>query len=229
MSTKAKHFLRTPYGKLTLALGFMVLTWLYLLLHFSGDMGTLLPSEDALKKLRSEVAKDKKEFDNLDAKKRSADALKKQYQEKLEDCWQEDIDGDVQMGLRQLIENAAKNKDLKLDSLGSTRTSKISNELCFAELDISMTGELKEIAALLTAVSQCKPAVYWKRADIRPGIMRRRMPNQMQQQMAAPNVAQAARRTNAPEVQVDTSSALRLWGTVRVICVLKKTGEGQSK
>jgi hypothetical protein len=228
MSTKAKHFLRTPYGKLTLALGFMVLTWLYLLLHFSSDMGTVLPSEDALKKLRSEVAKEKKEFDNLDAKKRSADALKKQYQEKLEDCWQEDIDGDVQMGLRQLIENAAKNKDLKLDSLGSTRTSKISNELCFAELDISMTGELKEIAALLTAVSQCKPAVYWKRADIRPGIMRRRMQNPSQQMM--PNAAsQPARRTNAPEVQVDTSSALRLWGTIRVICVLKKNGEGKAQ
>lgn len=227
MSAKNKQFFRTPYGKLTLALGFMVLSWLYLLLHFSSDMGTLFPSEESVKKLRSEVAKEKKEFDNLDAKKRSADALRKQYRTKLEDCWQEDLDGDVQMGLRQLIENAAKNKDLKLDSLGSTRTSKINNELCFAELDISMTGDLKQITTLLTAVKECKPAVFWKRADIRPGIMRRRQQNQPQQ--TNNHAAQAARRTNAPEVQVDNASALRLWGTVRVICVLKKTGEGVSK
>ena len=131
--------------------------------------------------------------------------------------------GDITLGLRQLIENAAKNKDLKLDSLGSTRTSKISNGLCFAELDISMTGDLKQITSLLTAVEQCQPAVYWKRADIRPGIMRQRQ----QQQTTAQNT-NAARRTNAPEVQVDTASALRLWGTIRVICV-QKTGEDKGK
>lgn len=227
MSTKQKQFLRTPYGKLALALGFMVLSWLYLLLHYSSDMGNLFPSEDSIKKLRSEVAKEKKEFDNLDAKKRSFDALRKKYREKLEDCWQEELDGDIQLGLRQMIENAAKSKDLKLDSLGSTRTSKINNELCFAELDISMTGDLNQIATLLTVIEKCKPAVFWKRADIRPGIMRRRPQNQPQQ--TNNHAAQAARRTNAPEVQVDTASALRLWGTVRVICVLKKTGEGTSK
>lgn len=223
MSSNKMNFFRTPYGKLALALGFMVLSWIYLLLHFSGDAGNWLPSEDAVKKLRSEVAKEKKEFDNLDAKKRAADAVKKQYDAKLKNCWREDADGDITLGLRQLIENAAKNKDLKLDSLGSTRTSKISNGLCFAELDISMTGDLKQITSLLTAVEQCQPAVYWKRADIRPGIMRQRQ----QQQTTAQN-ANAARRTNAPEVQVDTASALRLWGTVRVICV-QKTGEGKGK
>jgi hypothetical protein len=58
--------------------------------------------------------------------------------------------------------------------------------------------------------------------------MRRRMQNPSQQMM--PNAAsQPARRTNAPEVQVDTSSALRLWGTIRVICVLKKNGEGKAQ
>ncbi|MBR2425849.1 MAG: hypothetical protein IKB16_03815 [Lentisphaeria bacterium] len=223
MSTGKPHFLRTPYGKLTLALGFMVLSWIYLLLHFSSDFGNLLPSEEAVKKIRSEVAKEKKEFENLDSKKRAADAVKKQYQAKLENCWREEVDGDVILGLRQLIENAAKNKDLKLDSLGSTRTSKISNGLCFAELDISMTADLKQITALLTAVEECKPAVYWKRVDIRPGIMRQR-----QQQTQTTQTVNAARRTNAPEVQQDTASALRLWGTVRVICV-QKNGEGKGQ
>ncbi len=226
MSGKTIHFLRTPYGKLILALGFMVLSWLFLLLHFSSDMKNLLPSAESVEKMQEEVRREKKEFETQDAKKRAADALKKQYDARLNEFWQEEKDGDVELGLRQLVEDAARTKDVKLDSLGSVRTSKINNELYFAELDVTLTGELSLIATFLAAVKETTPVVYWKRADIRPWMMRggqNQRNNQPQPKSTVNN--QPARTTNTAAPQTETTAGLRFSGTIRVICYAEKEDE----
>lgn len=69
----------------------------------------------------------------------------------------------VDTELRNRIQQAARDVELKLNSLGSVRTSRINNELYYAEIDLSTVGTLEAITAFLAKLREKSPLVSWRR------------------------------------------------------------------
>jgi len=223
MKADAVHFLLgTPKGRLILALAVMLISWVWLFSQFSGDFRGVLPSASDIARLKEDVEKEKAEFAVLDRKARSLAKIRSAYDKRLAGFWDEEQEGDVSLGFRELVEQAANLQEIKLTSLGSARTTRINGNLSFAELEVSFSGTLDEIARFLAAIRALPHSPAWKRADFRQEAPR---PDRMAAASAAgrngtmPGTAvQPARRTNVAMAEPDTELKLRFSGTLRIIC-----------
>ena len=217
------HFLlSTPKGRLILALAVMLISWVWLFSQYSGEFRGFLPSNSDIAKLKEEVEKEKNEFSVLDRKARSLAKIRSAYDKRLAGFWDEEQEGDVSLGFRELVEQAAASQEIKLTSLGSARTTRINGNLSFAELEVSFSGTLDEIAKFLAAIRALPHSPAWKRADFRQEVPR---PDRMAAASAAGRngtapgmAAQPARRTNVAVAEADTELKLRFSGTLRIIC-----------
>ena len=84
----------------------------------------------------------------------------------MQNYWQKE-NGIVETDLRTLVQAAAQKAEFSLNSLGSVKTSKINNDLYFAEIDIQGSATIEVIAAFLSRVGELRPALSWKRFDLR--------------------------------------------------------------
>lgn len=217
------HFLlSTPKGRLVLALCVMLISWVWLFSQFSGDFRGILPGTADIARLKEEVEKEKAEFALLDRKARSLAKIRASYEKRLAGFWDEETEGDVSLGFRELVDQAATLLEIKLTSLGSARTTRINGNLSFAELEVSFSGSLDEIAKFLAAIRALPHSPAWKRADFRQEVQR---PDRTALPAAGRNgtmqgttAAQPARRTNVAVAEADTELKLRFSGTLRIIC-----------
>ena len=161
-----KEFIRTPKGKLILALGAMVLSWIFLLLNFSSSMMIALPSESRKAEIKKEIRKLRTELKSLQEKQQQADRQKKNWKNLADGSWQPKRDGDPELLLRQIIEAAARKSELKLNNLGSVRMTRINQDFSFAEMDVSATTKLAPLTAFVNAVQQVKPGIFWRRFSV---------------------------------------------------------------
>lgn len=174
-----KEFLRTPKGKLCAALFCMVLSWIFLLLNFSSSLDLALPDAKKKNSLRQEIRKLKAELRTQEESLRKNKLLKEQFKEMIRNCWIPSRDGDPELVLRQTIENAAKKNELKLNTLGTVRTSRINADFAYAELDISTHAPLEAIVKFISTIQDSKPVISWKRLTVY-SIIRRRRPGSNQ-------------------------------------------------
>lgn len=219
----AVHFLLgTPKGRLILALGVMLISWVWLFSQFSGDFRGVLPGDSDIARLKEDIEKEKNEFAVLDRKARSLAKVRTAYEQRLAGFWDEEKEGDVSLGFRELVEQAATLLEIKLTSLGSARTTRINGNLSFAELEVSFSGTLDEVAKFLAAIRALPHSPAWKQADFRQEMPR---PNRMAassssagRNATASGTAQPAKRTNVAVAEADTELKLRFSGTLRIIC-----------
>lgn len=165
-SVKFKEFLKTPKGKLVLALGAMLLSWVFLLVNFSGSLLVSLPSESRKAAIKQEIRKLKTELNSLNEKKVEAEKQKKKWQDLAERSWQPDRDGDPELVLRQKVEAAAKKSEIKLNNLGTVRLTRVSQDFAFAELDVSATTRIAPLTAFVYELQKEKPAIAWRRFSV---------------------------------------------------------------
>lgn len=168
MKTSFREFAGTGRGKLILALCGLALSWIFLLWNFSGSFGDLLPGRERIADLEEEITQLKQQNATLVARKKAADDLKAQYQNQLVGYWREERDGVVDTELRNKIQQAAREVDLKLNSLGSVRTTRINSELYYAEIDLSTSGSLETLVRFLGRIQEISPKLSWRRLDLRP-------------------------------------------------------------
>ena len=174
-----KEFLRTPKGKLCAALFCMVLSWIFLFLNFSSSLDLALPDAKKKNSLRQEIRKLKAELRMQEESLRKNNLLKEQFKEMIRNCWIPSRDGDPELVLRQTIENAAKKNELKLNTLGTVRISRINADFAYAELDISTHAPLEAFVRFISTIQDCKPVIAWKRLTVY-SILRRRRPGSSQ-------------------------------------------------
>lgn len=161
-----KEFLKTPKGKLVLALSAMLLSWIFLLLNFGGNFIITLPSAARRAEISQEIRKLRTELKILNEKKVHAEIQKKRWMELAEQSWQPKRDGDPELLLRQKIESAARKSELRLNNLGTVRLSRVNQDFSFAELDISATTKIAPLTAFVNEIQHFKPAVSWKRFSV---------------------------------------------------------------
>ena len=215
----AVHFLlNTPKGRLILALSIMLISWIWLFSQYSSEVRGILTGDSDIARLKEEVEKEKTEFAILDRKARSFASIRTAYEKRLAGFWDEELEGDVSLGFRELVENAANTQGIKLTSLGSARTTRINGNLSFAELEVSFSGSLEEIAKFLAAIRALPHAPAWKRAEFRQEMPRIDRMAASSATAGNGSAAQPAKRTNVAAAEVDTELKLRFSGTLRIIC-----------
>ncbi len=174
MNVKFKEFAKTSRGKLILALGGLALVWVVLLWQFAGSLAGLLPGAGQIDRTEREVKELRRLNATVQAKAKEFDDLKARYQKQLDGYWHEERDGVVDTELRNKIQQAAREVELKLSSLGSVRTTRINNDLYYAEIDLSTSGTLEAITAFLAKIQKITPVLSWRRLDMRPEPVRGR-------------------------------------------------------
>lgn len=189
-----KAFLKTPKGKLAAALLLLACSWIFLFFHFMGPVGSLIPTAEEINEKSNELKRLKKENASLKLREKEQKDLEKRYEKLLSECWQPK-DGLIEMDLRSRVQTAAQQAQFNLNSLGSVKMVKINNDLSFAEIDLQGVASIEIIANFLTTIQKIRPALSWKRFDLRMN-MRFRRPN---------------------EQQTNTVQELNLNGTLRVI------------
>lgn len=165
-NTAFKDFVKTPKGKLVLALGAMLLSWIFLLLNFSGSLMISMPSEKRKSEIKQQIRKLRTELKTLQEKQLQAEQRKKDFRELAVQSWQPSRDGDPELLLRQIVENAAKKSELKLNNLGTVRISRINQDFSFAELDVSATARLAPLINFANEIGKVRPALSWRRFTV---------------------------------------------------------------
>lgn len=165
-SSEWKVWAKTPKGKLVLALGAMLLSWVFLLWNFSGSLQIALPGAERRKTVQQEIRKLRAELRTQQEKMRQAENLKKNWKELADTSWQPARDGDPELILRQKTEAAARKSELTLNNLGTVRLTRINADFSYAELDVSANAPLLAIMQFIQLIQEEKPAVAWKRLSI---------------------------------------------------------------
>ena len=161
-----KEFIRTPKGKLILALGAMVLSWIFLLLNFSSSLMITLPSESRKAEIKKDIRKLRTELKALQEKQQQANRQKKNWKELAAQSWQPKRDGDPELLLRQIIEAAARKSELKLNNLGSVRITRVNQDFSFAEMDVSATTRIAPLAAFMNEIRKSGKNISWRRFSV---------------------------------------------------------------
>lgn len=218
MKQTPKQFFATPAGKLTLAIVAMVLCWTVLIVYLSNTSagGTWFPSEADMNRVRQEI---KKETSTLNTESANLDAfeeLQDRYEDSLTTYWNADRDGQPETELRNLINDAAKNAEANIQTLGSVRTSTINNELSYADLDFTVVDEYSKIIRFFAEVEKCTPRLAWRRVEIRVEPTRARA-------VTGPGARQNAAATAA------TTTPTQMFRTTGQVRVIKYSPAGNSK
>lgn len=180
MSNRFKEFAKTPKGKLFISLIAMVLSWIFLLWNFSGALSLSLPSEKRKNTVKQEIRRLRTELQAQESKFKDADKVKKRHRELIETSWQPGRDGDPEVVMRQKIEAAAKDCELKLNSIGTVRTTRITQDFYFAELDISANASFDTIIKFIAKIQEIKPVISWRRLSANLMFQRPRSATQSQ-------------------------------------------------
>ena len=165
-SSEWKAWAKTPKGKLVLALGAMLLSWVFLLWNFSGSLQIALPGAERRKTVQQEIRKLRAELRTQQEKMRQAENQKKCWKELADTSWQPARDGDPELILRQKTEAAARKSELTLNNLGTVRLTRINADFSYAELDVSANASLSAIMQFIQVIQEEKPSVAWKRLSI---------------------------------------------------------------
>lgn len=174
MNARFREFAKTGRGKLILALGGLVVVWIILLWLFAGSLAGLLPGAGQIDRIEREVKDLRRQNVAVRAKVKEFDDLKARHRKQLDGYWQEARDGVVDTELRNKIQQAAHEGELKLSSLGSVRITRINSDLYYAEIDLATTGTLEAVTAFLARIQKITPALSWRQLDLRPEPMRGR-------------------------------------------------------
>ncbi len=161
-----KEFLKTPKGKLTAALCALGVSWLFLFFYFIGPVDSLFPTPGQISAKEAELKKLRKENATLKQREKELTLRQKTFAKRRESFWQKS-NGFIETDLRAIVQAAAQKAEFPLNSLGSVKTSKINNELYFAEIDIQGNASIEVIAAFLSRIREIRPALSWKRFDLR--------------------------------------------------------------
>lgn len=170
--TKAeiKAFFATPKGKLAGALGALVLCWAIVLPTMFGDFFTSSDDPQRIRSLENDIKRQRSIYEKQLVQKKQLDDLRARYREILTNAWITEQHGMVEIGMRQMVSDAAAKLEFRLHSIGAVRVNRINNELSSAEIDIRGAESLEIVMKFISEISKLRPALSWRRLDLRPDM-----------------------------------------------------------
>ena len=163
----SKDFWKSRHGQLTFCALGGVLSVIVLLIQFGGSLGSIFPSEVGKAALERNIKKLQQNIEEMELEMKSLDNVRKQAESQLDGAWKAAEHGVPEVVLRESIEKAAKDLDLRLNNISTVRRNSFNETISLLEVDVSLSADLDMLMKFLTAVEQIKPQLYWKRFDCR--------------------------------------------------------------
>ncbi len=161
-----KGFLSTQRGKVVFCIGGLLFSLLFLMWTLDIELASLFPSDSRLTELRDEETKARSRYEDALARYNAVRTTENAYFAEIADYWYMPEQGDPETEPRQLIENALKAAELRLN-IGTVRRSKINTDIYALEMDLSGSAALEPLTQFLRAMHDASPRVFWKRVELR--------------------------------------------------------------
>ena len=167
----SKEFWKSRRGQRIFCIGGLVLSVIFLLVQFGGNIGSLFPSASSKEVMEREIKKLQQDQLKLKAELAVIDAVKQIADKRMEGIWNQSVNGVPEVELRSLIENAAKTLELRLNNISTVRKTNFNKDLSLLEVDVALTTDIDTLTKFLLAVDKIEPKLYWRRFDCRNSFM----------------------------------------------------------
>ncbi|MBE6367289.1 MAG: hypothetical protein E7052_05200 [Lentisphaerae bacterium] len=167
----SKAFWKTRQGQRLFCVIGLAISVLFLLWQFGGSLLGGMPGAGSRKILEQDLKKLQQEELRLKAELAELNAFSQAAAQKLVGAWKAAENGEPEVELRSLIENTAKNMELRLNNISMVRRSSFNKDISLLELDVSLTSDLDTLMKFLLAVDQLQPQLYWKKFECRASNM----------------------------------------------------------
>lgn len=167
----SKTFWKSRRGQIVFCIAGLAVSLLFLLSQFGGELGGIMPGSKGRDSLQRELKKLQQDQSDLQVKLDEIEAVRKIAAGKLEGAWKVSQNGVPEIELRGMIENAAKQLELRLNNISTVRRTGFNSELSLLELDVSVTTDIDTLSKFLLAVDKLQPRLYWRRFECRSSNM----------------------------------------------------------
>ena len=167
----SKAFWKSRKGQRIFCIAGLIASVLFLLVQFGGDLGSFFPGRGSKNTLERELKKLQQDQERLKAELADLDAVRTVADSKFIDAWKKSVNGVPEIELRAMIEKTAKDMELRLNNISTVRKTTFNKDLALLELDVSVMTDLDTLTKFLLAVDKLKPALYWRRFEIRMANM----------------------------------------------------------
>ncbi len=160
-----KQFINSPAGKLVLLVLFVIICWVVLLFYLSANSpgGTWFPKDADMNRLMKDIETSRKKYTEESAKYQKLQELRERYNSQLETYWQVERDGEPESELRTKLSDIATKLEITMTRVDNVRiTSKISEELAYADLSFQFSSTYEKIVAFIAEIESTSPRLGWR-------------------------------------------------------------------
>lgn len=173
-SLKAKIAVMINGNRRTVVVTVLIVVLAAVAIYLNSDiLPSIWPSEYKVQKqlsvlkhkqenLRKAIALEQKQLRDIAAMSKSS-----------REFWLPSRNGDPKIDMRKKIEQAARTCGMKLKSLGTMRTSKVSENILSYEMSVSADAEIEVITSFMAKLAKNSPRFYWKTFSLRPDNIRK--------------------------------------------------------
>lgn len=167
----SKSFLKTRKGQRIFCIAGLIASVLFLLIQFGGDLGNFFPGSGSKNALERELKKLQQEQELLKVELADLDAVRAVADRKFIDAWKKSVNGVPEVEMRAMIEKTAKDMELRLNNISTVRKNNFNKDIVLLEVDVSVMTDIDTLTKFLVAVDKLKPALYWRRFELRTANM----------------------------------------------------------
>ena len=167
----SKSFWKSRKGQRIFCIAGLIASVLFLLIQFGGDLGSFFPGSGSKNTLERELKKLQQEQERLKVELADLDAVRAVADSKFIDAWKKSVNGAPEVEMRAMIEKTAKDMELRLNNISTVRKTNFNKDLVLLEVDVSVMTDIDTLTKFLLAVDKLKPALYWRRFEIRTANM----------------------------------------------------------
>jgi hypothetical protein len=85
-----------------------------------------------------------------------------------EDLWIQKRDGDPSLNVQKMINQAGKDADIEISSLGAAKITDLSDSIGVTSIQIRAKANLHDIVTFINAIDKIQPKAYWQNLYLRP-------------------------------------------------------------
>lgn len=138
-----------------------------LLFMFSQFWDNIFPNSDIILKAKNELIQKQAELKEKGIALAYKRNQRKQFANESENYWIVKRDGELEGALQKNIENAARNVNVTINSIGNLNLAKLNEQFSYSDLNLEILGAAEDISRLLVEIYKSKPKLYWVRCMIR--------------------------------------------------------------
>ena len=152
--------------------GVLGLLLLIVLFQNTSILNFILPSEEKVKKEANELKKLQEELKNEIIESTRLIRRNSEFAARGRSYWLQERDGKPETEAPRRVESAGRLAEIKLSSIGSIRTSKITEGIISMEMSITAEASIEVLSRFLGEIYRLEPCMRWEKCSLAPDNIR---------------------------------------------------------